>query len=102
MELLPQSLEEMPQIYETDGSSLHEKILYVKYFLQGTGWTWFGAEWDREDGFFGLVVGLEKEWGYFYLDQLKTLRVAPLYLPIERDLYFTPKKANELKKGTDY
>jgi hypothetical protein len=38
---------------------------------------------------FGLVVGHERELGYFSLDELKSLR-GPLGLPIERDLYWTP------------
>jgi hypothetical protein len=39
--------------------------------------------------FFGLVVGQERELGYFSLSELETVR-GPLGLPIERDLSFKP------------
>lgn len=47
---------------------------------------------NGEDGdfrFFGYVIGLEEEWGYFVLSELDSAR-GPLGLPIERDRYFKP------------
>jgi hypothetical protein len=52
------------------------------------------TEFDGEDLFFGLVQGLEEELGYFSLSELESVRV--LGLPVERDLYFTPKPLSEL------
>lgn len=37
--------------------------------------------------FFGYVIGLEAELGYFSLSELEQIRGA-LGLPVERDLYF--------------
>jgi len=39
--------------------------------------------------FFGLVHGLARELGYFWLSELSRVR-GPLGLPVERDLYWTP------------
>lgn len=38
---------------------------------------------------FGLVVGLEKEFGYFLLSELESVK-GPLGLKIERDRYWKP------------
>ena len=53
-----------------------------------------------EDGdfrFFGYVIGLEEEWGYFVLSELESAR-GPLGLPIERGLYFKPGPFSEVIK----
>jgi hypothetical protein len=43
---------------------------------------------------FGLVVGHEREFGYFSLDELQNIR-GPLGLQVERDLYFKPKPVSQ-------
>ena len=43
---------------------------------------------------FGLVYGLEKELGYFSLNELESVR-GPLGLGIERDKSFKPKPLKE-------
>jgi len=45
--------------------------------------------------FFGLVDGLEREFGYVLLSELEEAR-GPLGLPIERDLWFKPKTLAEI------
>jgi hypothetical protein len=46
--------------------------------------------------FFGYVVGLEPELGYFSLSQLAEARGA-LGLPVERDRSFTPCRLSEVE-----
>ena len=65
------------------------------------GWTWYVTEGVADDAhddyeFFGYVIGLYKEWGYFTLHELKTVRGA-LGLPVERDLSFEPTPMSKLK-----
>ena len=55
---------------------------------------WVSTEGDFR--FFGYVLGFESEWGYFVLSELEAVR-GPLNLPIERDLYFEPKRFSELQ-----
>ena len=93
--LLPASLEKtLPPLYETEKATEKKKFVYAKFFTPYTFWTWFVLEGSRqEDGdflFFGLVDGLEKEYGYFSLNELESVGISnPLHC-IERDLYFTP------------
>ena len=51
--------------------------------------------------FFGYVVGIEPELGYFSLRELETCKqglTGILALPVERDLYFEPCRLSEVKK----
>ncbi|PYS45574.1 MAG: hypothetical protein DMF68_21945 [Acidobacteria bacterium] len=91
MKLLPLEVREsLPKLYSQDGNS--DPTVQVKYFTPDSSWTWYATEGepDGEDfRFFGYVLGLEREWGYFLLSELESAR-GPLGLPIERDLHFTP------------
>lgn len=98
MKLLTKELEsKIPALYSTEEISEDEKMVVAKFFIDN--WTWYVIEGQRqEDGdylFFGLVDGLEKELGYFTLNQLQDVR-GRFGLPIERDLYFIPCKLGEL------
>jgi len=88
MELLPAELRsQLPKLYAQEGAEDH--LVYIKYFFPAANWTWFVTEGEpRGDDFlfFGYVIGLEKEWGYFTLNQLE--EVSYRGLSVERDLYF--------------
>ena len=68
----------------------------VKLFTPDAGWTWYIIEWDGEDVCFGLVNGLEEELGYFSLSEIGRVR-GGIGLPVERDLYFTPRPLADVK-----
>ena len=62
-------------------------LVVAKFFHPMSSWTWYATEYDpAERSFFGLVDGLERELGYFSLDELESTRVRGL--GIERDLYW--------------
>ncbi len=88
------SRKKLPDLYGGEECGLEAKAL-VKYFTPNSDWSWYASEFDGEDIFFGLVSGIEVELGYFSLADLKAAK-GPLGLPIERDLYFEPKKLKEL------
>ena len=46
--------------------------------------------------FFGIVDGLEKEYGYFTLSQLQSLR-GRWGITVERDMYFKPTKVKDIR-----
>jgi len=75
-----------------------DALAQVKFFTPDAQWTWYASEFDGEDIFFGLVSGLELEFGYFSLKELQEVK-GPMGLPIERDLYFKPKKLRELREN---
>ncbi len=69
-----------------------DQIAYVKYFTPDAGWTWYATEGSVEDDdflFFGYVIGVMPEWGYFRLSELEMIR-GTLGLAVERDRFFTP------------
>jgi hypothetical protein len=78
----------LPPLYATENQD--DPIAHVKFFTPDSSWTWFLTEFDPiERRGFGLVLGHERELGYFLLDELESVR-GPLGLPIERDLHFQP------------
>jgi len=91
----------LPALYSQEGES--NPIVYAKFFLPGTGWTWYVTEGgQREDDylFFGFVVGLESEFGYFLLSELESLRTR-LGLSVERDLHFQEGKLTDVVPAPD-
>jgi hypothetical protein len=99
MKLLTQEvLSRLPAL----GSQENEKdpIVQVKFFTPDAGWTWYATEGSPEGDdfiFFGYVQGVEPEWGYFSLRELRTVRGA-LGLPVERDLHFDPRPMSQVVK----
>lgn len=85
---------------------LTEKPIIVKFFTPDGAWSWYAVEGEKKENgdweFFGLVDGLEKEWGYFHLSELQSIR-GRLGLPVERDMYFDGMVAstadNSVKKA---
>jgi len=120
MKLLPKALRaSLPPLYSTESVPTEEKIIRVKFFTPDSSWTWYAVEGSPVNAagealtgpcapsdadvttqaadflFFGLVDGLEREWGYFSLRELTTLR-GLMGLPVERDLHFGTPTVGEL------
>ena len=104
MKLLPKDIrEQLPPLYSQDGKG-GKAVVYAKYFTPESSWSWYITEGEPvldesqnevDYKFFGLVFGHEKELGYVLLSELEEVR-GPMGLPIERDLYFKPKKLEEI------
>jgi len=98
MQLLsPELRAQLPKRYAEEGVS--DPLVHCKFFTPDSSWTWYVTEGDEDDGdvrFFGYVIGFEREWGYFLLSELESVR-GPMGLPVERDLYFTPCRFNEIE-----
>lgn len=98
MKLLTKAIRKsFPALGKTAGQSYNAKIV-VKFFSPDSSWTWYATEFDGDDTFFGLVCGLETEFGYFSLSELEKIR-GPLGLPIERDLYFSGHTLEDVRQG---
>lgn len=91
MELLPEEVRvRLPALYAQE--CVRDPVAHLKLYTPDANWTWYATEGSPEGDdfiFFGYVIGLEKEWGYFSLAELTSAR-SPMGLPIERDLYFEP------------
>jgi len=105
VKLLTKALrKKLPRLGATNADRGDEAIVHTKFFVDQ--WVWFvlegepvlydnGEEEDFE--FFGLVDGLEVEFGYFTLKELKRVR-GKQGLPIERDRHWEPKTLGEVKQ----
>lgn len=95
--LLPKSIAvKIPRLYATENTKAKDKKIWVKFFSPYSNYTWYVAEYDGEDTFFGYVDGGYGEWGYFTLSELARTNINGLPL-VERDKYFTPKKFSSIK-----
>ena len=75
-------LERIPELYAQEDVELADKEVHAAYIIPfRSNWTWYMTEYDRESGdTFGLVLGIEPEWGYFNLEELKELNAERLIL----------------------
>lgn len=96
IKLLTQELRrKLPELYSQENEA--DPMVICKFFTPDAGWTWYVIEFDGQDLFFGYVIGIEPELGYFTLSELSEVR-GVLGLPVERDLWFKPIRLSEVKK----
>ena len=95
-------LERVPELYAQEDVALADKQVHAAYIIPfRSNWTWYMTEYDRESGdTFGLVLGIEPEWGYFNLEELKELNAQRLILE-DFPKTFRELKDSELKKQMD-
>ena len=102
MKLLTDELRSrLPALYSQEKEA--EPVVYAKFFLPGTGWTWYVTEGSPEENdflFFGFVVGFESEFGYFLLSELESVRTS-FGLTVERDLAFREGKLTDVVPAPD-
>ena len=100
--LLPDELRaRLSPLYSQEAEA--DPIVYAKFFLPGTQWTWYVMEGEAKGDdflFFGFVVGLEAEFGYFVLSELESA-TTPLGLHVERDLAFTEGRLTDVVPTPD-
>jgi hypothetical protein len=96
MQLLTNALRQsLPPLGGSD--AYDEPLARVKFFTPDGSWAWYASEFDGHRTFYGLVDGLELEFGCFSLAELESVR-GHLGLPVERDRYFTPVPLDQLYK----
>ncbi|HES6171268.1 TPA: helicase, partial [Streptococcus pyogenes] len=95
-------LERVPELYAQEDVALADKEVHAAYIIPfRSNWTWYMTEYDRESGdAFGLVLGIEPEWGYFNLEELKELNAQRLVLE-DFPKTFRELKESELRKQMD-
>ncbi|MEF2024975.1 helicase-related protein [Streptococcus canis] len=94
--------ERVPELYAQEDVALADKEVHAAYIIPfRSNWTWYMTEYDRESGdAFGLVLGIEPEWGYFNLEELKELNAQRLILE-DFPKTFRELKDTELVKQMD-
>jgi len=97
MKLMTKTLEKR---FAQVGSQAEEKdpLVIARFFNPNGAGTWYATEYDpQRQLFFGYVSIFgdhNDEWGSFSLEELQSYR-GPLGLGIERDRFFTEKRASE-------
>lgn len=87
--------DKIPALYSTEDSE--DPVAVLRYFTPDSSFTWYLTEYDPEQRLaFGLVIGHERELGYFSFTELEVLR-GPMGLPVERDLHFGPTAVSACK-----
>ena len=84
---------QLPPLYHNEHNP--NPLVIIKLFTPDSSWQWFLMESDGNDLLFALVAGLETEFGYVRLAELKSV-TGPMGLHIERDLWFQPTPVREL------
>ncbi len=87
------------KLYKTERRPLQTKIVRMHFFTSGSDW--YAVEYDADRRvFFGFVIlnndRTHAEWGYFSLDELRTVRLGPF--PVERDLQWRPRKGSDVDR----
>jgi len=86
----------LPKLYSQDGNK--NPMVYLKLFSPYSNWTLYVTEFDGKETFFGYVTGAGfPEWGYSNYKELAKANRNGLPL-IERDMYFKPKRFNQIRK----
>src|SRR5437867_2657788 len=89
VDLFPDELRgAVPPLRSQEG--IDDPIIVAKFLTRDANWLWYVSEGSPDEDdfiFFGLVIGLEEEWGQFSLSELAEVR-GPSGFPIERDLHF--------------
>ena len=89
MQLMTEELKKaFPAFYTTENKDPKDVQIIAKFFCPWNHWVWYATEYDPEtEMFFGYVRGDFDEFGYFTLEEFKSVK-GPMGLFIERDLYF--------------
>ncbi len=111
--LTKETKRKLPALYSQEYEK--DPMVICKFFDPVGSWIWYAIEGspvdehgyydtDREKVdflFFGLVIGLEPELGYFSLLELLNAKQGLKgikALPIEQDMYFKPCRLSQVKK----
>ena len=92
----PEIAAQIPPLYANEEKG-EDALALLKLFTPWTSWTSYASEYDPSERLcFGVVVGHERELGYFSLVELEEIR-GPGGLKIERDQYWTPRPLKDCR-----
>jgi hypothetical protein len=97
MVLLTKDVEsKLPALYSQEHNP--EPMALVRFYDSLGDWSWYASEYDGKDLFFGLVLGFERELGYFSLSEFEQVNRDAGYERIKRDPDFKPTKLSEIDR----
>ena len=96
MKLLTKEIKAKAEKQYELGSEMKDQDIVAKFFNPVGMGTWYLMNKSPEDGYcWGIVDLMAVEVGSFMIEELEDLEL-PMGMEIERDLYFKPRKAEEL------
>jgi hypothetical protein len=97
MKLLTKEIQEqLPTLYSQEHNP--DPIALVRFFDSRGDWSWYATEFDGENLFFGVVLGFEREIGYFSLAEFEQVNRDAGYERIQRDADYKPKRIREIQR----
>jgi len=75
-----------------------DPVAVVRFFDSLGNWSWYATEFDGSDLFFGVVLGFERELGYFSLAEFEQVNCDAGYERIKRDSDFEPIKVSQIQR----
>jgi hypothetical protein len=115
MKLLTKEIRDrIPKLYSQENST--NPLVHVKFFTPMSSWTWLATEGepviDPDTGkevdfrFFGLVVGLDTEFGYFHLSEFDSVNTSKRggkpntghWAGVEREMYTKVKPIRDFSE----
>ena len=104
MKLLTKSIEKELAKYPlySQQSKKENADVICKFFSPVGAFTWYVLEAEKQENdylFFGIVINnqFEREYGYFALSELESVRL-PHGLTIERDVWFEKCKVKDIQQ----
>lgn len=95
MELLTNKLRnELPALYSQENNPA--PVAAVRFIDTLGNWSWYAVEFDGENTFFGLVLGFEREFGYFSLSEFEEVNQSAGFARIQRDRDFQPTPVHDI------
>jgi len=91
-------LDKIPNLYETEGIPLKDKLIYLHFFIGGCDW--YIAEYDGVDTFFGYAILngdlTTAQWGYVRFSHLKNISFGFLEVDCEGEEFWTIRPFAEI------
>lgn len=82
-----------------DQESNRDPTVHIVFYFPLSEWIWFATEGEASEHdflFYGYVVGLEREWGYFSLSELDSVNINGI--KVLRDEDYIPGPLSECLK----
>lgn len=94
----PETLAQIPNLYETEHVALKDKIIHLHFFIGGCDW--FMAESDGNGLMWGYAILNQDydmaEWGYISFAELAAININSI--EIDNDLYWEKQPASQIEK----
>lgn len=87
----------LPKLGSQEGN--RDPIVHIVFYFPFSEWVWFATEGEVKDDdflFFGYVIGLEREWGHFTLNELESVNANGIR--VRRDEEHLPQPLSECLK----